>query len=121
MAERDMSERELRELAYAHRGEVVPGSGTPVEPRRLDQVVSLRLPPEIIADLKDLGNRRGVTVSDLLREGATSVLMAARQTAMFSKLSVVVVVSPQSGTWDTQQHSANPVANLDAPQSVTAA
>jgi hypothetical protein len=119
MAERDMSERELRELAYAHRGELVPGSGIPVEARRLDQVVSLRLAPEIIADLRDLADRRGVTVSDLLREGAATVLMAARHTTL-SKVSFVVTVSAQTSTSDGRQHSVNPT-DLDAPQSVTAA
>lgn|SRR5262245_2892411 len=119
MAERDMSERQLRELADAQRGEVVPGSGTQLEPRRLDQIVSLRLAPEIIADLRDLADRRGVSVSDLLREGAATVLMAARHTTL-SKVSFVVTVSTQSRTPDSRQHSLNPT-ELDAPQSVTAA
>lgn len=117
MAERDMSEREMRELAHTHRGEVVPGSGTPVEPRRLDQVVSLRLPPEIIADLRDLANARGSSVSDLLREGVAVVLMAARHTALVSDLKVTVS-APSTSTW-TNQHSLNPT-DLDT-KSVTAA
>jgi hypothetical protein len=32
----DLTEQELRDLAYRHRGEVVEGSGVAVEPRRLD-------------------------------------------------------------------------------------
>jgi hypothetical protein len=72
------SERERRELAQQHAGEVVEGSGTVVAPRRLDQMISLRLEPELAAALRELANRRGVTVSELLREGAICLLEADR-------------------------------------------
>lgn len=45
----------------------------PVEPRRLDQVLSLRLAPETAAALRDIANQRGVAVSDLLREQAERI------------------------------------------------
>lgn len=67
-------ERERRELAQQHAGEVVEGSGQAVAPRRLDQMISLRLEPELAAALRELANRRGVTVSELLREGAICLL-----------------------------------------------
>lgn len=41
-----------------------------VEPKALPQVVSVRLDPAVAADLRDIANERGVTVSDLLRRGA---------------------------------------------------
>jgi Ribbon-helix-helix protein, copG family len=68
------SERERRELAQQHAGEVVEGSGRPVAPRRLDQMISLRLEPDLAAALRGLAERRGVTVSELLREGAIALL-----------------------------------------------
>jgi hypothetical protein len=68
------SERERREFARQHAGEVVEGSGRPAAPRRLDQMVSLRLEPELAAALRGLAERRGVTMSELLREGAIALL-----------------------------------------------
>jgi hypothetical protein len=72
------SERERRELAQQHAGEVVEGSGKAIAPRRLDQMISLRLEPELAATLRELADRRGVTVSELLREGAICLLEADR-------------------------------------------
>jgi hypothetical protein len=82
------SERERRELAQRHAGEVVEGSGRAVAPRRLDQMISLRLEPELAVALRELANRRGVTVSELLREGAIRLLDADRAS------------SAPSFTWD---------------------
>ena len=76
--ERRRSEHERRELAQQHAGEVVEGSGKAVAPRRLDQMVSLRLEPELAVALRELANRRGVSVSELLREGALRLLEADR-------------------------------------------
>jgi hypothetical protein len=76
--ERRRSEHERRELAQQHAGEVVEGSGTPVGPKRLDQMISLRLEPELAVALRELANRRGVSVSELLREGAIRLLDADR-------------------------------------------
>lgn len=72
------SERERRELAQQHAGDVVEGSGRAVAPRRLDQMISLRLEPELAATLRELADRRSVTVSELLREGAICLLEADR-------------------------------------------
>jgi hypothetical protein len=76
--ERSRSESERRELAQQHAGEVVEGSGKAVAPKRLDQMISLRLEPELAAALRELANRRGVSVSELLREGAIRLLKAER-------------------------------------------
>lgn len=48
----------------------------PVEPRDLPHVVSVRLPADTVVALRDIANRRGETVSDLLRTGAEIVLGA---------------------------------------------
>lgn len=76
--EHQRSERERREQAQQHAGEVVEGSGRAVAPRRLDQMISLRLEPELAAALRALANRRGVSVSELLRESAIYLLEADR-------------------------------------------
>lgn len=39
-----------------------------------EAVVSLRLDPDTVAQLRDIANQKGVTVSDLLRKGALAVL-----------------------------------------------
>lgn len=68
------SEPDRRELANAHRGELLAGMAEPVAPQRLSQVLSLRLDPEVAAALRDVANLRGVTVSDLLREAAERIV-----------------------------------------------
>jgi predicted DNA-binding ribbon-helix-helix protein len=120
MVERDMSERERRELANRHRGEVVPDSGTPVEGRRLAQVVSLRFEPEILATLRDIANRRGMTVSDLLREGADVIIAADRRAVDVTGLSMLrVTVTPARTTTHLGAFTANPSAGM-SPRPATA-
>ena len=63
-----------REEAQAHAGEIVEGSGSRGTPRRMPQMVSVRLDGGLVAALRVLAKRRGVTMSDLMREGAESVL-----------------------------------------------
>jgi hypothetical protein len=70
------SEHERRELAQQHAGEVVEGSGRVVVPRRLGQMVSVRLEPGLAEALRELANRRGISVSEALREAAIRLLEA---------------------------------------------
>jgi Ribbon-helix-helix protein, copG family len=72
------SERERRELAQEHAGEVVRGSGRVATPRKLGDMVSLRLEPELAEALRRLADRRGASVSELLREGAIRLLAEER-------------------------------------------
>lgn len=72
--ERRNSEITRRERAQAHAGEVVPGSGQRGKPRRKAQMVSVRLDGELVSRLRAIAVQRGVTVSDLLREGAELVV-----------------------------------------------
>ncbi len=58
---------------------LIEGSGQLGEPRRLDQMISARLDPTLVAALKGLAERRGVSLSDVLREAA--VLLLAREAA----------------------------------------
>ena len=59
---------------------LVEGSGRQGEPRRLDQMVSARLDPELVATLRDFAARHGISLSDVLREAAVQLL--ARETAV---------------------------------------
>lgn len=63
-------EHRRRALADEHRGEVVEGSGVPVESRRLDQMVSVRLDPGIVRELRAIATSRNTTLSAVLREAA---------------------------------------------------
>lgn len=58
---------------------LIEGSGRLGEPRRLDQMVSARLDPTLVAALRRLAETRGVSLSDVLREAA--VLLLAREEA----------------------------------------
>ena len=79
--ERRKSEIARRERAQAHAGEVVSGSGKRGKPRRMAQMVSVRLDGELISMLRTIAEQRGVTVSDLLREGAQLILENAYASA----------------------------------------
>jgi hypothetical protein len=72
--ERRKSEKERRELARAHAGEVVEDSSILGTPRLMSQMVSVRLDGKLAMELWDAAERRGVTLSDILREGAKLVL-----------------------------------------------
>ena len=71
---RPNNEIATRERAQAHAGEVVSGSGKRGKPRRMAQMVSVRLDGELVSTLRTIAKQRGVTVSDLLREGAEQVV-----------------------------------------------
>lgn len=81
------SEREKREAAQRHRGQVVEGSGRPIEGRHLPQMVSVRLDPNILSDLRELARSRGASVSDLLREGAALVTSQAQAVSFQIRIS----------------------------------
>lgn len=53
---------------------VIEGSGRRGEPRRLDQMISARLDPTLVAALKQLAAKRGISLSDVLREAALGLL-----------------------------------------------
>ena len=72
--QRRNSEIERRELAQAHAGEIDEDSGIPGTPRLMSQMVSVRLDGQLAMELWDAAERRGVTLSDILREGARLVL-----------------------------------------------
>jgi hypothetical protein len=94
------SEQERRELAQQHAGEVVEGSGRVVAPRRLGQMVSVRLEPGLAEALRELAHRRGVSVSEALREAAIRLLeadaAASKATVSWQVVSVPTVPAPSA-------------------------
>jgi predicted DNA-binding ribbon-helix-helix protein len=106
------SERERRELAQQHAGEVVEDSGRAVAARRLGQMVSLRLEPELASALRELANRRGTSVSELLREAAIDLLANEQQAAAptFTWHIVSVPGLPRSYTAGQDESADSPVS-----------
>ena len=76
--EQRKSEIERRELAQAHAGEIVEDSGILGTPRLMSQMVSVRLDGQLVIELWAAAERRDVTLSDILREGARLVLQKER-------------------------------------------
>ena len=91
------SEQERRELAQQHAGEVVEGSGRVVTPRRMGQMVSVRLEPGLAEALREFANRRGSSVSEALREAAIR-LLEADQAASRTTSSWRIVTDPMVPT-----------------------
>ena len=74
MSEEQRENEEIRqEKIEAGVGKIVPGAGRRGTPRRMAQMVSVRLDGELIGKLRTVAKQRGVTLSDLLREGAEIV------------------------------------------------
>ncbi len=76
---RRRSEGERREIAQRSRGQVVEGSGMPLEPRSVSQMLSLRLDPEVVRDLRGISKELGMSVSELLREATLAVIAKYRR------------------------------------------
>jgi hypothetical protein len=71
MSEEQRANEETRQAkTEAGAGKVVPGSGRRGKPRRMAQMVSVRLDGELIGKLRIVAKERNATLSDLLREGA---------------------------------------------------
>jgi predicted transcriptional regulator len=82
MNDKRKSEVVRREEAQAHAGEeIVAGSGRRGKPRRMAQMVSVRLDGELIGKLRIVAEERNATLSDLLREGAELIVEDAYASA----------------------------------------
>ena len=101
MVDKPMSEQERRELAEAHKDDFDPDYAAPITPRRLEQMVSLRLDPDVVVALRELAVQRGCSVSDLLREGAARVLAAAAEGMRVTHMKIGVDVGWTSSIIDT--------------------
>jgi hypothetical protein len=93
MSEEQRENEEIRqEKLEAGVGKVVPGAGKRGTPRRMDQMVSVRLDGELISRLKVVARQRGLTLSELVREGAELV---ARES--YSGETKVLILTIQGG------------------------
>lgn len=108
------SERQRRERAQQHAGDVVAGSGRVIEPRRLDHMISVRLEPELVTRLRRMATENGMTLSDILRRAA-SLLIAEeeRSHAPIVRLSVVNGNAPPTPGTTT----SNPIKHEPRSQS----
>ncbi|MDQ6947199.1 MAG: ribbon-helix-helix domain-containing protein [Actinomycetota bacterium] len=92
------SEIERRDAAQRNRGRVVEGSGEAVEGRRLDQMLSVRLNPDLVSDLRRVAEQSGATLSDLLREAAVQFLSNLKTVPVsihIDKVETGVAASPE--------------------------
>lgn len=69
-----MNEVERRELAKAHRDEIEVGYAVPVTPKRLGQIMSVRLSGEVAGQLRDYANAKSESVSDVIRRAVLELL-----------------------------------------------
>jgi hypothetical protein len=77
------TEKERREMALQQKGKVVSDSGHALGARKLDQMVSLRLDPEILQSLREIAEKSGAGLSDLIREAISDWLVARDQARFY--------------------------------------
>ena len=70
-------ERRRREAALAGTAKVE--GGEEVRSRELKQMLSLRLEPQLLQELREFAEQRGLSVSDVLRQAAVDLLGRASQ------------------------------------------
>ena len=89
---------------------LVEGSGRRGEPRRLDQMISARLDPDLVATLREFAARHGVSLSGVLREAAIQ-LLAREAAANVITFNVTVTNATRPGTISRESyHQEIPVA-----------
>jgi Ribbon-helix-helix protein, copG family len=99
-------ERSVREAAQRDAGDPVEGSARVVPAREIKQMLSVRMEPELIAGLREVAANQGVTVAELMREAAASLVEhASRQqvSIRFDPFSLGVPANPVRATvayWD---------------------
>jgi uncharacterized protein (DUF4415 family) len=68
------TEAARRESALAAAGGELVGDARTVAGREIRQMLSLRMDPRVVRQLRRIADRRGTSVSDLLREAATRII-----------------------------------------------
>jgi len=101
-------ERERRDLAEQHAGEVIEGTGRAMSPRRLGDMVSLRLEPELAEALRELARARSTSLSGLLREGALCLLAHERASRATFTWNVTSIPSLPSALTPTESRGLAP-------------
>lgn len=72
-----MNEQERREAALASLGGEVLAARE-VAPREIRQMLSVRLEPRILGDLREISESRGIKISDLVREAIARLIAEFR-------------------------------------------
>jgi len=101
------AEKLRRERAIAHKG-VVTGSGRALEPRKLKQMISVRLDPSLVGQLRAVANARNESLSETLREAAEMLVEQAMRVSQINwSVKTGWASLDESGTtrWDTASHS----------------
>jgi hypothetical protein len=106
-------ERRRREAALAGTAEVLGGRA--VRPRALSQIISLRLEPQLLRDLRRIAEQQDISVSDVLRQAAVDLIGRWRRGA-----SIVFTAEPTQAqqsvtfTWtENSQTSSGVVVTAD--------
>jgi hypothetical protein len=99
----DWREDERVRRQAAEDDEVVPGSSEPIEPTRLQQLISVRLDPEVITALRTRADEQETTISSLVRAAIAELL--ANDTKRVTDLSVVVEVAGWQSVMDSPRRS----------------
>jgi hypothetical protein len=87
-------ERRRREAALLATADVSGGAAVP--PRALNQMVSLRLEPQLLHSLRTIADQEGVSVSDLLRQASADLVSRWQETRF--RVSAQVTGSPSQTT-----------------------
>lgn len=110
MSEQRKSEIARREEAQAHAGDIIAGSGRRGKPRRMAQMVSVRLDGELVANLRVIARERNTTISDLLREGAALIVQGAYADVIKLNVDYGGVASPNlTQGWSGMQGFSSPI------------
>jgi hypothetical protein len=97
---------------------LIEDAGRRGDPRRLDQMISARLDPLLVAALKKLADARGVSLSDVLRDAV--VQMLAREEAQNVRTFRVEVTNDTRPEAKHQSYRQDvPVAVLQSRASIT--
>jgi predicted transcriptional regulator len=75
------TERVRREQAHEDKGAVVSGSGRAVEARNLEQMVSVRLDDVLVGQLRELADRRDLSLSSLIRQALGEYTVRSESTS----------------------------------------
>ena len=104
MTKRD-SEKVRREQAQQLSGEVISESGKSIEPKSLEQMISVRLDTPTITLLRDLAESQRVSVSSLIR---TAVADFAARSGQVTKIRWQVIRSEGTDAVETREWQESP-------------
>ena len=116
------SERERREEALSSLGGEVEGAAREIQGRDLKQMLSVRMEADLIAELREMADKRGVKVSDLVREAVAKLVseyelptiqirsLTISQSASLKPIITMSGKSPIEGQRNVAYSSGNPAS-----------